>query len=57
MAGLIAEAAQLDESRPLSVCECSMSRFVRSLCCTAGKSKQDLTRRTSSGNWIDDRVS
>ena len=22
----------------------------------AGKSKQDLTRRTSSGNWIEDRV-
>lgn len=24
---------------------------------SAGKSKQDLSRRTSSGNWIDDRVS
>jgi hypothetical protein len=24
--------------------------------CPAGKSKQDLSRRTSSGNWIEDRV-
>lgn len=25
-------------------------------CNAAGKSKQDLSRRTSSGNWIEDRV-
>lgn len=35
---------------------CLLSLSASASCLCSGKSKQDLTRRTSSGNWIEDRV-